>query len=74
MKIKTHASHLKRFKWMGTTFIALALFFAGGAYLFPTVAPEGFYDWVYLTTEEKESFYMVSAIFLVASVYCFRKK
>jgi len=63
-----------RFFVMGLTFVGMALFFAGGAYLFPTVAPTDMWDWVYLTNEEKESFYMVSLIFLVAGAYCLAKK
>lgn len=65
--------HLQRFKQMGYAFIAMALFFGVGAYLFPTEPLSASYEWVYLTDEEKESFYMVSLIFIVAGIYCLRK-
>lgn len=71
---QTNTTGLHRFRWMGYAFIAMALFFSGGAYLFPSEAPVGLYDWIYLTAEEKESFYMISGIFIVAGVYCLRKK
>lgn len=73
MITKLTKSELDRFKWMGFAFIGLALFFGGGAYLFPATASEHFYDWAYLSPEEKEPFYMVSLIFFVAGLYCFRK-
>lgn len=67
-------AQLRPFKWMGAAFIGMAIFFAGGAYLFPVEAPIGLPEWFYLSGEEKESFYMISLIFLVASIYCFRKQ
>ncbi len=65
--------HLQRFKQMGYAFIAMAFFFAAGAYVFPVEPFSERYDWVYLAEEEKESFYMVSTIFIVAAAYCLRR-
>jgi uncharacterized RDD family membrane protein YckC len=65
--------HLHRFKQMGYAFIAMAVFFAAGAYLFPVEPLSAEFEWVFLTEEEKESFYMVSTIFVVAGAYCLRR-
>lgn len=61
-----------RFKLMSFTFIGLALFFSAAAYLTPNVPPANTYEWMYLTAEEKEPFYMVSLVFLLASGYCYK--
>lgn len=62
----------KRFRQMGLVFITLAFLFSAGAFLFPTQAPANLSEWFFLSKEEKESFYMVSLIFIAAGVYCLK--
>ena len=59
------AEQQKRFRHMGLVFIALAALFSAGAYFFPA-------DWFFLSFEDKESFYMVSVIFIAAGIYCLK--
>lgn len=70
MILKAEKNRWKRFRTMGLTFIVLAIFFGGGAYFFPTEPFNTSYEWLYLTHEEKESFYMISLVFLAAGGYC----
>ena len=62
----------RRFRQMGCVFIILAIVFSAGAYFFPVEAPLGIPEWVYMSENEKESFYMVSLIFIAAGIYCMK--
>ncbi len=68
----SNTEQLKRFRRMGLVFLALALFFSLGAYLFPTAIQSELPHWFSLSESEKESFYMVSLIFVAAGIYCIK--